>query len=136
MIKPNELAYIGQISSPYSSLEQCPNNIDFDGPEFILKLDNRFEAGIDGLRQGDHILLLYWLEQANRALLTQARRDGNDTIGTFALRSPHRPNPIGAAVVPIERVNRNSLVVRGLDCLDGTPILDIKPAVYHEVPNT
>ncbi len=129
MTQSNELVYIGQITSPYTELAQCPNNVDFNGPEFILKLDKRFEAGIEGLRQGDHILLLYWLEQANRALLTQARRDGNDTIGTFALRSPHRPNPIGASVVPIDRINHDSLVVRGLDCLDGTPIIDIKPAV-------
>jgi tRNA-Thr(GGU) m(6)t(6)A37 methyltransferase TsaA len=136
MVQSNELLYIGQITSPYTELAQCPNNVDFNGPEFILKLDKEFEAGIDGLKQGDHILLLYWLEQANRSLLTQTRRDGNDTIGTFALRSPHRPNPIGAAVVPIERINNNSLVVRGLDCLDGTPILDIKPAIYREVPST
>ncbi len=52
--------------------------------------------------------------------------------GTFALRSPHRPNPIGAAVIPIESIDEGVIKVRGLDCLDGTPLVDIKPAIYFE----
>jgi tRNA (Thr-GGU) A37 N-methylase len=53
-------------------------------------------------------------------------------MGTFALRSPHRPNPIAAAVLPIEAIDGNRVAVRGLDCLDGTSLLDIKPAVRSE----
>ncbi|GAL31788.1 uncharacterized conserved protein [Vibrio maritimus] len=52
--------------------------------------------------------------------------------GTFALRTPHRPNPIGAAVVPIIALKGNVIIVRGLDCLTGTALLDIKPAIYKE----
>ena len=54
-------------------------------------------------------------------------------IGTFALRSPHRPNPIGAAIVKIETIERERVFVKGLDCLNGTHLLDIKPAIMHEL---
>ena len=54
-------------------------------------------------------------------------------IGTFALRSPHRPNPIAVAVLPIVAIDSGSVSVRGLDCLNGTHLLDIKPAIMHEL---
>lgn len=132
MLDTQSLTYIGEVHSPYKTLSACPNNIDFNGPEFKLTLKSEFVAGLDGLSSGDHILILYWLEQADRTLVTQARWNSDETIGTFALRCPHRPNPIGAAVVPIERIEKNSVVVKGLDCLDRTPVLDIKPAIYRE----
>ena len=80
-----------------------------------------------GLEAGRKILVLYWLEDADRNRLLQNPPHIGKLKGTFALRSPHRPNPIGAAVVEIEAVSGNAIDVRGLDCVDGTPLVDIKP---------
>jgi len=129
------LTFIGRIETPYQDLSECPRNVDPDGPECRLVLRPEFAGGLDGLRVGDPILILYWLHQADRSRLHQRSRRNGQTAGTFALRSPHRPNPIGAAVLPIQRIEPGALVVRGLDCLDGTPLLDIKPALRHEQPS-
>ena len=80
-----------------------------------------------GLENYDTIEVLYWLDQSRRDLIRQSPRSDGQTLGTFALRSPVRPNPIGTSMVKLVRVEKGTLVVRGLDCLDGTPLLDIKP---------
>lgn len=129
-----ELKFIGRISTPYHSVSECPNNIQPDnGPICEIILDDVYQQGLLGLNTGDHILILYWLEGANRDELVQSRNDETPTRGTFALRSPHRPNPIGAAVLPIEKIENGTVTVRGLDCLNNTPLLDIKPAIYREL---
>ncbi|MTI07006.1 hypothetical protein E1180_15960 [Roseibium denhamense] len=71
--------------------------------------------------------MLYWLDQSRRDLLIQNPAHSNETKGTFALRSPVRPNPIGTVIAKLVAVNGASLIVRGLDCLDGTPLIDLKP---------
>ena len=128
-----ELKLIGRITTPYHSVSECPNNIQPDnGPLCEIKLDNAFQPGLQGLNTGDHILILYWLEGAKRDELIQSWDEETPTKGTFALRSPHRPNPIGAAVLPIEKIENGTVTVSGLDCLNNTPLLDIKPAIYRE----
>jgi tRNA (Thr-GGU) A37 N-methylase len=62
----------------------------------------------------------------------QKRRGVGKMSGTFSLRSPHRPNPIGAATLPIEKIEKGIVTVKGLDCLDGTSLIDIKPAILQE----
>jgi tRNA-Thr(GGU) m(6)t(6)A37 methyltransferase TsaA len=119
---------VGHIRTPYSTLEECPRNVDHSGPVCELVIDAAYAEGLAGLAVGDRILVLYWLDQAERGPLTQKRRGTGQTRGVFALRSPDRPNPIGAAVVTIESLAGGRVEVRGLDCLDGTPLLDIKPA--------
>lgn len=120
---------IGRIETPYRTLGDCPSNIDPDGPVCEIILDPAFTAGLAGLKPGMKILLLYWLEHADRGKLVQQRHKTGHEKGVFALRSPHRPNPIGAAVLAIESLSGRRIRVRGLDCLDGTPLLDIKPAL-------
>ena len=122
-----ELRPIGHIETPYSSLEDCPRNVDPDGPPCALVLDPPYEEALFGLNPGDRILILYWFEGVDRDRLRQLRRGEGPILGTFALRSPHRPNPIAAAVLPIEAIEGNRVEVRGMDCLDGTPLIDIKP---------
>ena len=63
--------------------------------------------------------------------MQQTLEDGS-AVGTFALRSPHRPNPVVAAVLPIVQISQGSVTVRGLDCLNGTALIDIKPAILRE----
>ncbi|CDT11342.1 conserved hypothetical protein [Vibrio coralliirubri] len=128
-----ELKFIGRIATPYHSISECPNNIQPDkGPTCEIILDDAYQQGLLGLNSGEHILILYWLEGANRDELLQSWDEETSTKGTFALRSPHRPNPIGAAVLPIEKIENGTVTVRGLDCLNNTPLLDIKPAIYRE----
>lgn len=123
------LRFIGRIRTPYRSLSDCPRNIDPDGPVCELSVDEACACGLTGLEAGQEILVLYWLGAADRDVLLQQRREDDRECGVFALRSPNRPNPIGAGVVRIERIADGCLQVRGLDCLDGTPLLDIKPAL-------
>lgn len=128
-----ELKFIGRIATPYHSVSECPNNIQPDnGPIGEIILDDVYQQGLLGLKTGDHILILYWLEDAKRDELIQSWDEETQCKGTFALRSPHRPNPIGAAVLPIEKIESGTVTVRGLDCLNNTPLLDIKPAIYRE----
>jgi tRNA-Thr(GGU) m(6)t(6)A37 methyltransferase TsaA len=130
------LKSIGYINTPYESIEECPRNIDPNGPLCKLVIQEEFKDGLSGLEPGRKILILYWLENTDRNLLKQAGRKGADAggklTGTFALRSPHRPNPIGAAVLPIEAIDNGVVSVKGLDCLNGTHLLDIKPAMMLE----
>jgi tRNA-Thr(GGU) m(6)t(6)A37 methyltransferase TsaA len=124
-----QLVAIGEITTPYQTLDDCPNNINSNGATCELKLFNEFADGLSGLHVGDSILVLYWFESAKRQLLSQRSISKNKTLGCFSLRSPHRPNPIAAATVTIEQKTKTALTVRGLDCLSGTKLLDIKPAL-------
>ncbi|MFC0160729.1 TrmO family methyltransferase domain-containing protein [Mameliella alba] len=74
-----------------------------------------------------YIEVLYWLGLARRDLLTQSPKRDGQVFGTFALRSPVRPNPIGTSMVKLLRIEGADLIVRGLDCVDGTPLIDLKP---------
>ncbi|GAA6163660.1 tRNA (N6-threonylcarbamoyladenosine(37)-N6)-methyltransferase TrmO [Pelagimonas sp. KU-00592-HH] len=125
-----ELTFIGEIRTPYVRLEDCPNNVQADGPECVLELDQAYAHGLVGLRPGQRVLVLYWFEGVDRNRISQSRgcRGGGAATGVFSLRSPHRPNPIAAAEVPILSIADGCLFVRGLDCLDRTKLLDIKPA--------
>lgn len=128
-----ELTFIGHIQTPYTALEDCPNNIRFDGPICQLVLAPEYHEELTGLTAGQHILILYWLENAERSVARKQLNFDERHKGTFALRSPHRPNPIGATVLPIEQIEAGVVRVRGLDCLNGTRLLDIKPAIGREV---
>ena len=125
-----ELHYIGRIRTPWRTLDQCPAFIDPQGPHCEIVLDEAWRDGLRGLTAGQRVLVLYWFEDVARDRPVQVPRRGGLPRGVFALRSPHRPNPVAAGVVTIEYLTRDGRVgVRGMDCLDGTPLLDIKPAV-------
>jgi tRNA-Thr(GGU) m(6)t(6)A37 methyltransferase TsaA len=101
-----------------------------------VELDPRYAAALDGVATCSHLILLYFMDRARRDLLVQAPRHGSRR-GTFALRSPVRPNPIALSVVRLLGVAGTTLSVVGLDCLDGTPLVDIKPyfASVDSVPD-
>lgn len=128
-----ELRFIGAIKTPYTTVEECPRNIQSDGPLCQIRLHDEFQKGLSGLKVGQHILILYWFENTDRTAVCQKAGNGDDIKGTFALRSPHRPNPVAAAVLPIERIEDGTITVRGLDCISNTPLIDIKPATFQEI---
>jgi tRNA-Thr(GGU) m(6)t(6)A37 methyltransferase TsaA len=128
--------FIGRIRTPWTRRDQCPKNARGSDAQCVIELDPRYAGGLDGVAGCSHLVILYFMHQARRDLLVQAPRHG-DRRGTFALRSPVRPNPIAMSVVRLVRVEGTKLTVVGLDCLDGTPLIDIKPyfASVDSVPD-
>ena len=122
-----EIAFIGTIRTPWSRREDCPRQGDRGGPLCRIVLDPPWDAALAGIEDFEALEVLYWLHESRRDLLLQAPGHGGGPKGTFALRSPVRPNPIGTALVTLVQREGPVLVVRGLDCNDGTPLLDVKP---------
>jgi len=120
------LYFIGCIRTPWKKRADCPKNARESDAECTLELDPRYAAALDGVETCTHLVLLYFMDEARRDLVVQVPRHGARR-GTFALRSPVRPNPIAMSVVRLVGVEGTSLSVIGLDCLDGTPLVDIKP---------
>ena len=122
------LYFIGRIHTPWRRREDCPKNGRETEAVCTVELDSRWAQGLKGLETSSHVVVLYWMDQARRDLVLQAPRHyKEEQRGTFALRSPVRPNPIAMSVVRLLEIAGTRLSVVGLDCLDGTPLLDIKP---------
>lgn len=121
------LRFIGTIRTPWTDRALCPRQGSLDGPECRLVLDPIWQPALQGLQDYDLIEVLYWLDRSRRDLIVQNPKGDGQVIGTFALRSPVRPNPIGTSIVRLVGIEGPQVIVRGLDCLDGTPLLDIKP---------
>ena len=121
------LRFIGTIRTPWTDRDSCPRQGRLDGPECRLVVDPVWHDALAGLQEYETIEVLYWLDQSRRDLVRQSPKSDGRTVGTFALRSPVRPNPIGTSLARLVRIEDGTIVVRGLDCLDGTPLVDIKP---------
>src|SRR3984957_16103325 len=121
------LYFIGRIRTPWKTRDECPKNGRETEDVCTIELDPRWAAGLQGLETVSHVLLLYWMDQARRDLVLQRPRHYAEHRGTFALRSPARPNPIAVSVARLGRIEGNPLSVGGVHCLDGTPLLDVKP---------
>lgn len=121
------LYYIGRIRTPWKRREDCPKNPRETDAACTIMLDPRWIDGLRGLETVSHVVVLYWMDQARRDLVLQAPRHYSELRGSFALRSPVRPNPIAVSVARLLRIDGNKLSVVGLDCLDDTPLLDLKP---------
>ncbi len=121
------LYFIGRIRTPWQRREDCPKNIRGSDAICTIELDPRWADALKGLETASHVWLLYWMDRARRDLVLQAPRHYAEQRGTFALRSPVRPNPIAIAAARLLNIEGNVLTVVGVDCLDNTPLLDIKP---------
>ena len=121
------LYFIGRIRTPWRTRDECPKNARESDAVCTIEVEPDFAAALKGVETCSHMLVLYWMDQARRDLVVQAPRHYGEPRGTFALRSPVRPNPIAASVVKLTKVDGTRLSVVGLDCLDGTPLLDLKP---------
>lgn len=121
------LVFIGSIETPWTSRLDTPRQGRADGPTCRIEVFEPWVDALDGLQAFERIEVLYWLHLSRRDLVRQSPRDDGNTRGTFSLRSPVRPNPIATSIVTLERVEGATLLVRGLDCLNGTPLLDLKP---------
>lgn len=129
-----QLYFIGRIRTPWPTRADCPHRGDAEaGPVCRIELDPRWQPALAGLAPGQRLQILYWLDESRRDLVTQRSHRADGPRGTFALRSPVRPNPIASSEVVLVALDGPVLGVRGLDCRDGTPLLDIKP-VFRDRP--
>ncbi len=129
------LIFIGRIRTPWPQSRDCPRQGDRDhGPLCRIELNEPWRAALKGLEAHSHAQILYWMHLARRDLVLQSPRSNGETTGTFAIRSPNRPNPVSSSLVAIVEVGPDHVLVRGLDCVDGTPLVDIKPERCPEAP--
>jgi tRNA (adenine37-N6)-methyltransferase len=121
------LYFIGTIRTPWQSRQECPKRGSLEGPICSIIVDERWRMALTGLTGHRRVQVLYWMHGARRDLVLQTPFSTMRTTGTFALRSPVRPNPIASSIVELVAIDGATLRVRGLDCLDGTPLIDLKP---------
>ena len=126
-----ELVAIGTVESSLTDRESAPRQGDEGAPEASLVFDPRFVDGLEGIRAGDELLVLTWLDRARRDVLrVHPRGDASrPEQGVFATRAPDRPNPIGLHRVLVSGVDGTRMRVHDLEALDGTPIIDVKPVL-------
>jgi tRNA-Thr(GGU) m(6)t(6)A37 methyltransferase TsaA len=119
---------IGFVKSPYKDAGQVPKGLgakhDADG---VLAILPEFERGLTDIEGFSHLVVLWEFDRSEGFALLGTPPSDNRPHGVFATRSPRRPNPIGLTIVELLRREGGELHVRGVDMLDGTPILDIKP---------
>jgi tRNA-Thr(GGU) m(6)t(6)A37 methyltransferase TsaA len=126
-----ELHAIGSVSSPLTDPAAAPKQGDEGAPEAVLEISPEFARGLEGVSAGDEILVLTWLDRADRDVLSVHPRDdpSNPETGVFATRSADRPNPIGVHRVRVLELDGKRLRVDALEAVDGTPVVDLKPVL-------
>ena len=121
------LVFIGRIGTPWTSRMETPRQGRHDGPVCVIEVFEPWALALTGVERFERLEVLNWLDRSRRDLVLQSPASNGEVHGTFSLRSPVRPNPIGTSIVLLEKVEGRRLFVKGLDCLDGTPLIDIKP---------
>ena len=122
---------IGHVASALISTADAPRQGDEGAPDAYLILDSAVQDGLHGVTAGDEIIVLTWLHEADRSILkVHPRGDlSRPEQGVFNTRSPSRPNPIGLHRVRVLDLDGRSLHVSGLEAIDGTPVVDLKPVL-------
>lgn len=122
-----DLKIIGIVHSPYKTTADAP----FQGNDKISKIEisKEYEGGLKDIEGFTHLHVFYWLHKSKGFSLIVTTPWDTIPHGLFTTRSPHRPNPIGHAVVELVEQKDNILSVRGLDAIEGTPVIDIKPYI-------
>ncbi len=122
------LYFIGRIRTPYPTPADCPSNrLAAGDAEAFVEVDPLFAPALKDIALFSHLHVLYWMDRSRRDILVQTPKHLPEPRGTFALRSPVRPNPIAMTVVELKEVLGNRLRVSAIECRDGTPLLDLKP---------
>jgi len=121
------LVFIGRIRTPWTSREDTPRQGNHNGPVCRLEIFEPWVPALKGVDFYSSLEVIYWLHQSRRNLVLQSPKNNRSTRGTFSLRSPVRPNPIGTSIVKLVGIEGSTVLVRGLDCLDQTPLIDLKP---------
>ncbi len=122
------------IGTVRNSIKQAPGHYKWQDVVSEIIIDNSLSEALDNLDEFSHIIVLYWMHQVDSTTPPATRvhpcgDKGLPLMGLFATRSPRRPNPIGKATVRLLQRQGNVLKVKGLDAIDGTPVIDIKPYI-------
>jgi len=121
------LIFIGRIRTPWTSRDDTPRQGNQSGPVCRLEIFEPWVPALKGVDFYANLEVIYWLHHSQRNLVLQSPKNNKSTRGTFSLRSPLRPNPIGTSIVKLVGIEGSTVLVRGLDCLDQTPLIDLKP---------
>jgi tRNA-Thr(GGU) m(6)t(6)A37 methyltransferase TsaA len=127
------------VVNPIGVVRSKMENVDdltLPGRPAQVEIYASYQQGLLRIEENSHLWLLLWFHKANRRMLTSVPHRFNPNLpdyGVFGLRSPHRPNPIALCLVKLEATLGNILEVSGLDAIDGTPVLDIKPYYEHDI---
>jgi tRNA-Thr(GGU) m(6)t(6)A37 methyltransferase TsaA len=129
-----EVKPIGKVESSLTDLASAPKQGDEGAPEAWLVLEPAVVEGLEGIRAGDEVIVLTWLHRAHRDVLRVLPRGDRSRAeqGVFNTRSPDRPNPIGLHRVQVASIDGHRVRVRGLEAVDGTPIVDVKPVLARD----
>jgi tRNA-Thr(GGU) m(6)t(6)A37 methyltransferase TsaA len=129
-----ELRAIGTVQSPLSDPALAPRQGDEGAPEAVLVFDEAVAEGLRDLRPDSEAFVFTWLHLARRDVLSVHPRDNpdNSLTGVFSTRSQDRPNPIGLHRVTIVGVEETRIRVSGLEAIDGTPVVDVKPVLHPD----
>jgi tRNA-Thr(GGU) m(6)t(6)A37 methyltransferase TsaA len=124
------LTPVGHVRSPLRRLEDAPRQGDEGGPDAWLELRPELAPAVAGLAAGADVVILTWLDRADRGVLQVHPRDDRTQplTGVFATRSPDRPNPIGLHRATVRAIDGTRLLVGPLEAIDGTPVVDLKIA--------
>lgn len=130
-----ELRVIGRVSSPLTEMESAPRQGDEGAPDAWIEFEPDVLDALQGIERGDQLVILTWLDRADRDVLTvRPRGDASrPPTGVFATRSHHRPNPIGLHQVEVLEIDSPKMKVSNLEALDGTPVVDVKPVLEGEI---
>ena len=122
---------IGRVESVLTDRAAAPKQGDEGAPEAVLVFEQDVVGGLADLRPGDHVIVLTWLHRADRTVLQVHPRDDRSRplSAVFSTRSADRPNPIGLHPVEVLAVEGARVRVSGLEAVDGTPVIDIKPVI-------
>lgn len=118
---------IGYVRSPYKEKKDAPRQGRLSDTVSEIVIGEEYLSGLDDVEKKSHLIVLSWFDRADRSMLRATPPHDPVEHGVFATRSPNRPNPVGFSVVDLIERDGNILRVRGLDALDGTPVVDIKP---------
>jgi len=126
-----EVTPIGHVESALTDLASAPRQGNEGAPDAWIVFDAAVRDALDGIRRGDQVMILTWLDRARRDVLRTDPRNEltNPEQGVFSTRSPDRPNPIGLHPVEVLALDGLRMHVRNLEALDGTPVLDVKPVI-------
>jgi tRNA-Thr(GGU) m(6)t(6)A37 methyltransferase TsaA len=130
-----EVTPIGRVESPLTDLASAPKQGDEGAPDAWLAFEPAVLEGLEGIRAGDEVIVVTWLDRARRDVLrVHPRGDASRAQqGVFSTRSPDRPNPIGLHRVEITSIDGGRVRVRNLEAVDGTPIVDLKPVLSRDI---
>jgi len=128
---PLNLRPVGTVESPLTDAASAPKQGDEGAPDAWLVFEPEVADALEGIRVGDEVLVITWLDRADRDVLrVHPRGDASQPEqGVFSTRSPHRPNPLGLHRVQVAAIEGTRVLVRSLEALDGTPIVDVKPVL-------